>query len=105
MCIRDRRSGDQASNFAYIRRLETQADCFSGMFIRATSVSLGVQQQDLDGILATYVAIGDDSLSGDPQVVGNHGLARSRRHWGSTGLGTSAVNDCNTFIAPPNLVR
>jgi predicted metalloprotease len=99
------RSGDQATNFAYIRRLETQADCFSGMFIRAASVSLGVQQQDLDSILATYVAIGDDTLSGDPQVVGNHGLARSRRYWGNTGLGTSAVGECNTFIAPPNLVR
>ncbi len=99
------RSGDKATNFAYIRRLETQADCFSGMFIRSTSVSLGVQQQDLDGILATYVAIGDDTLSGDPQVVGNHGLARSRRYWGSKGLSTSAVNDCNTFVAPPAQVR
>ena len=99
------RSGDQASTFAYIRRLETQADCFSGMFVRAVSVSLGVQQQDLEGIEATYVAIGDDTLSGDPQVVGNHGLARSRKFWGTKGLGTSAVGDCNTFIAPPNLVR
>ena len=99
------RSGDQATNFAFIRRLETQADCFSGMFVRSVSVSIGVQQQDLDGIEATYVAIGDDTLSGDPQVVGNHGLARSRRYWGTTGLGTSAVGDCNTFTAPPNLVR
>jgi predicted metalloprotease len=99
------RSGDEATNFGYIRRLETQADCFSGMFLRAVSVSLGVQQEDLDGILATYQAIGDDTLSGDPQVVGNHGLARSRVYWGRTGLGTSAVGDCNTYIAPPNLVR
>jgi len=68
-------------------------------------VSLGVQQQDLDGIQATYVAIGDDTLSRDPQVVGNHGLARSRKYWGTKGLGTSAVSDCNTFVAPPNLVR
>jgi uncharacterized protein len=99
------RSGDEGSQLGYLRRLETQADCFSGMFIRATSVSLGVQQQDLDGIQATYVAIGDDTLSGDPQVVGNHGLARSRKYWGSVGLGTSAVKACNTFVAPPNLVR
>ena len=99
------RSGDKETNYAYIRRLETQADCFSGMFIRSVSVSLGVQQQDLDGILATYVAIGDDTLSGDPQVVGNHGLARSRRYWGNKGLTTSAANDCNTYVAPPNLVR
>jgi predicted metalloprotease len=99
------RDGDDATKLAYVRRLETQADCFSGMFIRSASVSLGVQQQDLDGILATYVAIGDDTLSRDPQVVGNHGLARSRKYWGNKGLSTSAVNDCNTFVAPPNLVR
>ena len=47
------RSGDKATEFAYIRRLETQADCFSGMFIRSVSVSLGVQQDDLEGIEAT----------------------------------------------------
>ena len=69
------------------------------------SVSLGIQQADVDGILATYVAIGDDTLSGDANVVGNHGLARSRRHWGETGLFRSDVTACNTFIAPPNLVR
>jgi predicted metalloprotease len=99
------RSGDEATQLGYIRRLETQADCFSGMFIRATSISLGVQQADLEGIQATYTAIGDDTLSGDPQIVGNHGLARSRRFWGNRGLGTSAVKDCNTFVAPPNQVR
>ena len=43
------RSGDKATEYAYIRRLETQADCFAGMFIRSVSVSLGVQQDDLDG--------------------------------------------------------
>jgi hypothetical protein len=99
------RSGDKATEYSYIRRLETQADCFSGMFIRAASVSLGVQQDDLEGIDATYRAIGDDTLSDDPNVVGNHGLARSRLFWGNTGLRTSAVGDCNTFTAPPEQVR
>jgi len=99
------RSGDKATQYAYIRRLETQADCLSGMFLRAASVSLGVQQDDLEGIQATFVAIGDDTLSGDPNVVGNHGLARSRLLWGNRGLGTSAVGDCNSFVAPDNEVR
>ena len=99
------RSGDKATEYAYVRRLETQADCFSGMFIRSASVSLGVQQDDLEGIEATYVAIGDDTLTRDPNVVGNHGLARSRLFWGRRGLGTSSVGDCNTFIAPANQVR
>jgi len=68
-------------------------------------VSLGVQQDDLEGIEATYRAIGDDTLANDPDVVGNHGLARTRLFWGSRGLGTSAVGDCNTFTAPPEQVR
>ena len=99
------RSGDKETEFAYIRRLETQADCFSGMFLRSVSLSLGIQQADVAGILSTYEAIGDDTLSGDPNVVGNHGLARSRKYWGNTGLRSGDVSSCNTFIAPPNLVR
>ncbi len=99
------RTGSKEGEYAIVRRLETQADCFSGMFIRSTSVSLGVQQSDLQGILATYVAIGDDTLSGRPDIVGNHGLGRTREFWGNTGLRTSTVGDCNTFVAPDDQVR
>ena len=98
-------TGTKEGEYAIIRRLETQADCLSGMFIRSTSVSLGVEQSDLEGILATYVAIGDDTLSGNPDIVGNHGLGRSREFWGSTGLRTGEVGDCNTFVAPDSQVR
>ena len=98
-------SNDEATELEFSRRLETQADCFSGMFIRAVSLSLGVQQGDLNGIDQTYVAVGDDTLTGKPDVVGNHGHAKSRRYWGDTGLGTSEVGKCNTFIANSELVR
>ena len=98
-------SGQKSTELQFTRRLETQADCFSGMFIRAVSESMGVQQQDLPGILDIYVAIGDDSLSGDPNIVGNHGLGRSREYWGNMGLANSAVGNCNTFIVESRLVR
>jgi uncharacterized protein len=98
-------SGDEGTDLQYMRRLETQADCFSGMFVRAVSQSIGVQPQDEEGILEIYVAIGDDILSGKSDVVGNHGLGRSRRYWGTVGLTTSAVAPCNTFVAPSKLVR
>jgi predicted metalloprotease len=98
-------SGDKNTELRYMRRLETQADCFSGMFIRSVSESMGVQQQDVDGILQIYVAIGDDELSGEPRIIGNHGLGRSRRYWGNMGLANSEVGKCNTVVAPPNLVR
>ena len=93
----------QANEF--IRRLETQADCLSGMFMRSVSRSLGIQQADVAGIQATYVAVGDDTLTGDPNVEGTHGLARAAEYWGALGLGTSAVGDCNTFVADSDLVR
>ena len=98
-------SGDEGTALQYMRRLETQADCFSGMFVRSVSLSLGVQQQDLEGILTTYAAIGDDNLSGQRDVVGNHGLGRSRQYWGNTGMANSEVGKCNTFVAPARLVR
>ena len=75
------------------------------MFVRAVSRSLGVQQQDLDGILATYVAVGDDTLTGNPTSSATTASPRSRMYWGTTGLGTSAVGECNTFIAPRAQVR
>lgn len=88
-----------------LRRLETQADCFSGQFMRSVSQSLGIQRSDIAGIQATWEAVGDDRLTNDPDVDGNHGLARSREYWGSTGLSNSAISSCNTFSAPGRLVR
>jgi predicted metalloprotease len=98
-------SGNKSTELELSRRLETQADCFSGMFTRGVSVSLGIKQSDLQGIEATYVAVGDDTLTQDPNVQGNHGLAKSRQYWGDTGLGTSDVGACNTFTANKSLVR
>ena len=98
-------AGDESTDLLYSRRLETQADCFSGMFIRSVSTSLGVGQPDLTGIEATYRAVGDDTLSGNLGIVGNHGRASSRSFWGTTGLGTASVAACNTFAAPASRVR
>ncbi|HET9873570.1 MAG TPA: neutral zinc metallopeptidase [Propionibacteriaceae bacterium] len=98
-------SGDQQVELELSRRLEVQADCLSGMFMRSVSQSLGIEEADLEGIRNTYEAVGDDVVSGKPNVVGNHGLARSREYWGNVGLGTDAVGRCNSFTAQDNLVR
>jgi predicted metalloprotease len=98
-------SGNKATELLMSRRLETQADCYSGMYTRAVAMSLGIQQSDLQGIESTFVAVGDDTLSRNPNIVGNHGLARSRTYWADAGLGTSAIGKCNTFTASPTLVR
>jgi uncharacterized protein len=98
-------SGEKNTELQYMRRLETQADCFSGMFMRSVSQSIEVQADDVDGIEQIYEAIGDDTLSGRSDINGNHGLARSRRYWGTIGLANSEVGKCNTFIVPARLVR
>ena len=51
------------------------------------------------------MAVGDDTITGEPNVEGNHGLARTREFWGTTGLGTSDIGKCNTFTAPAAQVR
>lgn len=98
-------SNDEQTDLLYSRRLETQADCFSGMYIRSVSQSLGIDQSDLKGIENTYQAVGDDQVTGDPTILGNHGLARSRVFWGDTGLGNGKIEACNTFTVPANQVR
>ncbi|HEX8511076.1 MAG TPA: neutral zinc metallopeptidase, partial [Propionibacteriaceae bacterium] len=98
-------SGSKATELEMSRRLETQADCFSGMFTFAVSESLGIRASDSRGIEETFAAVGDDTISGNPNIVGNHGLARSRQFWGQTGLGTTGVAECNTFRASRSQVR
>ncbi|MCW2809848.1 MAG: hypothetical protein JWP61_306 [Friedmanniella sp.] len=98
-------SGSESTDLQYSRRLETQADCLSAMFIRSVTASLKIQPGDTQGILDTYAAVGDDEVSGNSAIVGNHGLARSRQYWGNTGLNTGAIEACNTFVAKSSLVR
>jgi predicted metalloprotease len=87
------------------RRKEQQADCLSGMFTRAVSRSLDIKQSELDQIEAVLAALGDDVLSGKPGFVGDHGWAENRRYWHITGLASSAISVCNTFVAPASRVR
>jgi predicted metalloprotease len=87
------------------RRGEQQADCLSGEFIRSVSKSAGLTQSDLDNVVATARAVGDDTLSGKADVDGNHGLADSRQYWTQLGLASTSVGACNTFVAPSDAVR
>lgn len=82
------------------RRLEVQADCFSGMFMRATAQSSGLTQADVPTIRQGLRAVGDaENRDGD------HGKADNREFWGLTGFATDRVGTCNTFVAPAEQVR
>ncbi len=95
----------EADSHEWSRRMELQADCFAGLFIRSVSKSAGMKQQDLDNVAALMVSFGDDSLSKNSSVDGGHGLGTTRQYWMQLGLASTAVNVCNTFTAPASDVR
>ncbi|QDP98186.1 hypothetical protein FOE78_21815 [Microlunatus elymi] len=87
------------------RRVEVQADCFSGLFLQASSRSLGMQQSDVDAIETIYVAIGDDTLSGNPDIEATHGHGDTRLYWGRQGMADPHIKVCDTFTAPSDQVK
>lgn len=105
MAAMSQQAGDEKAELQYSRRLEVQADCLAGMWFRSVSVSMGLNQQELEQLEEIMHAIGDDQLSGDANVVGNHGHGASRKYWTQMGMGNDQVGKCNTFKAEENLVR
>ena len=87
------------------RRVETQADCFSGLFARSVSRSIGLKDSDTDLILDSYYQLGADVLRKQPNIESGHGLGATLRYWGQLGLANDAVTRCNTFSADKSLVR
>jgi predicted metalloprotease len=96
-------SESKAAEFS--RRTETQADCMGGLFMHAVQNASGMTQTDLANIRQLSGAIGDDVLSGDPTIVGDHGLSKSRLYWFGQGLGNASVGICNTYVAASDKVR
>jgi uncharacterized protein len=87
------------------RRTEVQADCFSGMFINAVAKASNLTDADFENLKYMVNSIGDDSLTGDANYDGDHGLGRTREAWFTTGLSTDEVGKCNTYTAPASKVR
>lgn len=86
------------------RRIETQADCLSGMFMRSVADSKGLTQGDLATLEQAWRQFGDDTSSRSP-TPGDHGTGASRQLWGNRGLDSGDVGQCNTFTAPAAEVR
>lgn len=87
------------------RRSETQADCLGGVFLNAVAQASQMTDAERAGILEIAFAGGDDQLSGQPDIVLDHGHGKSRRHWWETGLSNSQVAACNNWSAPSEQVR
>jgi len=92
-------SGDDASANDLSRRTEQQADCFAGAFLQAISQSVGVSSNEQAALGQVFYSIGDDVLSGDPNIDGDHGWGAHRLNWLNTGLAAQVAGNCNTFAA------
>lgn len=87
------------------RRLEQQADCFAGLYVESVAQSQGLRQSDLQNLVDMTYYLGDDVLSGNPTIQGDHGQGKSRQAWFAKGLSTNRVGVCNTWIVPAAQVR
>lgn len=96
---------DESAALEISRRTEVQADCFAGQFINSVGEAVGVGDTEKSKIGLLFYSIGDDQLTGDPNVVGNHGRGESRITWYQTGLQNTSMGACNSFTAQPQTVR
>lgn len=95
-------------------RVELQADCYAGLWAHyATSTPApdggpplleSLTEQDVDGIIQTAEAIGDDHIqqSGGARVdpgSWTHGSSEMRRQWFLIGYEQGSVQACDTFRA------
>jgi predicted metalloprotease len=73
------------------RRMELQADCFSGMFISATSGRGSISK-----------TLGNSASSAFRSSVADktHGSVKHQIQWGTTGGKNNNTSACNTWLAP-----
>ncbi len=92
-------------------RLELQADCYAGMWVRsATSTQdatgepliLDLSDQDIKDAIAAASAVGDDKIQEQTQgqvtkESWTHGSAASRMRWFQTGYQQGTLRACDTW--------
>ena len=87
------------------RRAEQQADCFGGLFVGSVAQSQGFSQNDLQSLVDMTYYLGDDVLSGQANIQGDHGLGTNRQAWFAKGVQTNQIGVCNTWTVPASQVR
>jgi predicted metalloprotease len=97
-------SGDVGPQSAAVR-VELQADCFAGVWVR-NAVSTGLVEEitraDIQDALSAAAAVGDDRVQ--ERIQGRvtpeswtHGSAEQRQSWFVRGLEGGTPNSCDTF--------
>lgn len=97
---------DKAAALELNRLLELQADCFGGLVMASVAQSAGFDDQIWRNLTQGAHAVGDDVLTGKPNIVGNHGHAKNREYWFQVGATANGdVGRCNTYKAPSSQVE
>jgi predicted metalloprotease len=83
-------------------RLELQADCFAGIWANRAddgkdAMLEPITRQQINDVIQTAQAIGDDRLSGQSTEGWTHGSSGQRVRWFSTGYKSGDPNSCDTF--------
>jgi uncharacterized protein len=85
-------------------RTELQADCFAGVWARATRDRGNLEAGDFDEALGAAAAVGDDTIqrreTGTVQPESwTHGSAEQRKRWFNRGYESGDPDQCDTFSA------
>jgi len=99
---------DQPKVLNLKRRSEAQADCMAGVFVQSVTLALNIPQEEIDNNIAKmFYLMGDDVITGKPNIVGDHGLGNNRKAWFLRGTKTPTVSTCNAFSldVPDDQVR
>jgi predicted metalloprotease len=85
-------------------RLELQADCYAGIWMRAARERNLLESGDVEGALAAAARIGDDYLQ--KEATGTvqperwtHGSSEARERWLKKGIESGDLRACDTFTA------
>ncbi|HEY1735954.1 MAG TPA: neutral zinc metallopeptidase [Methylovirgula sp.] len=98
----EQRSAFGALGNAISVRIELMADCYAGIWAANAETKHVIDNADVEKLVATAKAIGDDSLQKAAlgRIVADtftHGTSDQRAHWFATGLKSGKIDACNTF--------
>ncbi|MEU8248366.1 neutral zinc metallopeptidase [Nonomuraea sp. NPDC048916] len=88
-------SGNRSGKLALSRRLELQATCFGGMWMRSVATSYPISPADRSRLFWFYGQVGDQ-----PGYPRDHGSRANNNRWFRQGWEKNQTYQCNTWMAP-----
>jgi predicted metalloprotease len=93
---------DTAAGLEMSRRIELQADCFSGMWLAGAWNGKGsIDDNIVREAFQSFYRTGDDN---DPSAPRDHGTRQHSGFWQEHGYTKNRTFECNTYLAPATSV-